>query len=359
MKTLHRMVFREFIPIFIFSLLFFILILQLVDIFANLWRYLNNDVPLLQIGQVAYHYLPKCVSYSLPISLLFSISYTLGQFYSRNELIMVFGSGISLYHFILPFIAAGIILSAFSFYFEEYAVISNFNKKEELTRQLLNQKETFSNTNVTVLSNDAKIVYHAEYYNDSTKTLSQLVLIERNGNGTIKRRINAEYANWKQNQWVLHNCTVYSYKKDSKDFLMSKEDQIQSENYSDKPTTFQKDSRDIEKMQTQAAKEWIDSLKNSGLPYKQKLTDYYRRFAFALTPLVVALLSSAIGGRFRKNILLMSLLTSLVLSVIYYVSQMVTSILAKLHYLQPMLGAWLPVIVFGFAGIILLRHAKT
>jgi hypothetical protein len=42
----------------------------------------------------------KCALFAIPISLLFSTSFTLGTFYSNNELIIVFGSGIPLFRFI-------------------------------------------------------------------------------------------------------------------------------------------------------------------------------------------------------------------------------------------------------------------
>jgi lipopolysaccharide export system permease protein len=74
---------------------------------------------------------------------------------------------------------------------------------------------------------------------------------------------------------------------------------------------------------------------------------------------MVTFLSSALGGSFRKNILLMSLLSSLVLTVIYYVFQMVMVIFANLGFISPMAGAWAPFIFFSAAGIWLFRIART
>jgi lipopolysaccharide export system permease protein len=65
------------------------------------------------------------------------------------------------------------------------------------------------------------------------------------------------------------------------------------------------------------------------------------------------------GGRFKKNILLMSLLASLIAAVIFYVSEMISMMMARLGYIPPLMGAWFPVFVFIVLGILLLRHAKT
>ncbi|MFW5844538.1 MAG: LptF/LptG family permease, partial [Spirochaetota bacterium] len=87
------MVLKSFFPVFFAALLFFVLIIQLVDLFANLVRYLSLEVPLLSIARVQFLYLPKSVSFALPVALLFAVAFTLGQLYSNNELISVFAAG--------------------------------------------------------------------------------------------------------------------------------------------------------------------------------------------------------------------------------------------------------------------------
>jgi lipopolysaccharide export system permease protein len=65
------------------------------------------------------------------------------------------------------------------------------------------------------------------------------------------------------------------------------------------------------------------------------------------------------GGRFKKNILLMSLLTSLGAAVLFYVTEMISMMMAKLGYIPPIVGAWFPVLMFIVAGVLLLWNAKT
>jgi lipopolysaccharide export system permease protein len=78
-----------------------------------------------------------------------------------------------------------------------------------------------------------------------------------------------------------------------------------------------------------------------------------------MTPFIVVLISSALGGRFRRNILLMSLLISLVTAVVYYVTGMVSGILAGDGLIPPTIGAWSGVVLFSAIGVILFRTAKT
>ena len=157
----------------------------------------------------------------------------------------------------------------------------------------------------------------------------------------------------------MQNARVFTWNEDHSFFMETDANIYSRDDISEPPQTFRKSVRNIEEMKTAEAEVWIESLKKAGLPYREPLTEYYRRYSFALTPLIVAFISCAIGGRFKKNILLMSLLLSLVISVLYYVSQMVAVIAAKLAFFDPLMGAWGPFLVFLFASLWLFKTART
>jgi lipopolysaccharide export system permease protein len=359
MKTLNKMLILSFLQTFIVSVFFFIFLIELVDLFANLWRYLNNDASVFSILKVAYLYFPKCMTYSVPPALLFSVSFTLGNYYSHNELIAIFGSGISLLKFTLPLIIIGLIFSGASFFFNELFVIETIKEKNNLANTLLGYSPSFSNTNITLVSNN-NIIYHADYYNDNSKTLSGLILVIRDDDGYFSTRLDAEWAEYKNNIWELNKVRIFKLDSESRDISETYQNKLIQENIDEPPGTFKRLVRDINELKKDEAREWIFSIKKAGLPiYREALVDYYERYSFALTPLIVIFISSSLGGRFKKNILLMSLLTSLSISVLYYVLKMILILLAKQGYLQPITGAWGAFFIFTVAGIYMYRNAKT
>ena len=108
------------------------------------------------------------------------------------------------------------------------------------------------------------------------------------------------------------------------------------------------------------AQEYIYQMRNASANVKREImTNYYEKFSYALSPLVVIAISCAIGGRFKKNILLLSLIVSLCISVLHYVIQMIAVLMAKQGVLSPILGAWFSIIVFGVIALVLYRAAKT
>jgi lipopolysaccharide export system permease protein len=359
MRTLSRMLVRSFLPVFLASLFLFVMILQLVDLFSNLVKFLNYETTPLQILQVMALFTPKCVSYSLPIALLFSVAYVLGSMYTNNELIAIFGSGISLYRLVLPFIAIGMILSVGDFFFENNMVIQTLKAKNDLTRVLLRQKVSLSNSDITIISNGNEVIYHVDYYNDQSRTLSGVEIVERNSDGKFISRVNASTAKWQNGKWVFSDCERYYWTPDGSSLTNGYYSMYTQDNLNEPPDTFRRSAAKVEEMKASDAKKHIENLERTGLPFASELTEYYQRFAYAATPLIIVIISVSFGGFFKKNILLMSLLASLVTAVIYYVAQMMTVLFAKLGYMSPFAGAWLPSLIFAVIAIISIRFIRT
>lgn len=353
------MVLKSFIPIFLGTILFFVFVWQLMDVFANIVRYLSKDVELESIGLIALYYIPKCVMYSLPIALLFSITFTLGNFYMNNELISIYGSGISLFRLIVPFLFIGVLLSFFMFFFEEKVAIPTYKMKNQIYQKTLNMPEPYSNHNVAIKAADNRIIYQASYYNDKLKTLSGVTIVERDEKGNLIFRIEAESGEWNETNWVFRNCILYSWNPEHNHFIKENKKEISMEKYNEKPRVFQKLTRKIDEMEYTDAYDWILLLKKAGRPYQGALSEYYKKFSFALTPLIVILVSCSIGGLLKKNVLLLSLFLSICIIVVYYVAQMLSMTLANFGYIPPFWGAWSALFLFIGIGIALLRLART
>jgi lipopolysaccharide export system permease protein len=344
-----------FLPIFVIALAMFVILLSLIDLFANLWRYLAYEAQLIDILKVAIFYIPKCVSFALPVSLLFAVAYAIGDLYARNELMVVFTSGVPLRRFTLPLILFGFILSFASFFFEDRVVIPTLKIKQDLSRLLLHQQRTGNNSDIVVKANAGRTIYSVDFYNDMDVSLNGLTIIERNSQGQLISLIRARRALWEGNSWVFENGYEYLWQEGN--FRYQALDN--SKRYSESPGTFKRNAVDVEELTAKEAALFVQDLKNAGLPFYGALADYYKRYAFATASFVVILLSVSVGGRFKKNILLMCLLSSLISAVLFYVAQMISMMMAKLGYLSPMAGAWAPVAIFLVVGLGSIRSART
>jgi len=353
--TLDRYLLRQYFPIFIVAGAMFMMLLSLIDLFANLVRYLNYEVPFSQIMKISLFYLPKSFSYALPISLLFASAYTLGDLYARNELTSIFSSGIPFWRFSLPLVFVGFIASFFSFYFDDRVVIPTLRAKNELSRHYLHQVSVESTADIVIKARNGELTYSVDYLDTVAQALNGLSIVEQDEHGGFVSLVRAPRATWNGEYWELINPLIYQWE----DGILRARKLPDTDVYRENPDIFRRSAVKVEELPARDAGLLVKDLRLAGLPYIEAMAEYYHRFSFATVSLVVMVLSITMGGRFRKNILLMSLLASLSSAVVFYVMEMVTMMMAKLGYIHPFIGAWFPVVIFIIIGLALLQSAKT
>ncbi|GHV14359.1 membrane protein [Spirochaetia bacterium] len=352
---LDRYLVRQFFPIFAVAVSMFMLLLSLIDLFANLVRYLNYEVPIKDILTVSLYYLPKSFSYAMPLSLLFAAAYTLGDLYARNELTSIFSSGIPFYRFSLPLLLIGFAASFFSFYFDDLVVIPTLAIKNDLSRLYLHQQRTEENSNIVIMARNGELIYSVDFFDEVAGTLNGIFIIERNSTGEFVSLVRASQASWTGKFWRLSNPVIYERVNGLVKTRPFKETAV----YQEPPDTFKRNAVDVKELHARDVRLLVVDLGRAGLPVIIAKAEYYHRFSFASASFVVMMLSISMGGRFRKNILLMSLFASLAAAVIFYVMEMITMMMARLGYIHPVIGAWLPVASFIIIGTVLLQNSKT
>ena len=358
--TLVKYLFKKFIPTFIVTMLFFSIVLCLVDLFMHLWEYIQNDVSFGDLMRLMLLYVPKTLWYAAPLSMLFAVAFTLSMMYSNNELTVICSSGVSLFKFTLPLLIVSVFLSVGFFFFEDYVVVPYYKQKVEFQNKLLKVTESKDNNNVVIISDAGLTVYKADYYDDTNQRLYGLVVVSRNEDRSLSRIVYGSSAVWNETSgyWKLSDGVVYRYSDGN--VSVDKELTVGvMMSLHEPPETFRNFTIDVEEVNTTDALAYIDTLKRVGLPYGEPLSVYYKKFAFPSVIFLVVLLSIGLPGRSRKNVLLSSLILCVSAAVAFYVTQMVTMYMAKFEYLSPLIGAWGPVGLFLIISIALFRSSRT
>ena len=351
--------YKRFFPVFIGAIGFFSLVLVLVDLFMNLWKFIQNESPILEVVYLLLLYVPKTMWYAIPLGILFASSYTLSNLYATNELTAIFASGVSLFKFTLPLLIFSFLMSFGLFIFEDYIVVPTYEKKLELQTKLLKEEKSLNNDSIVVISDGGKIIYKADSYEASQHRLYEVIFVFRTEDKKLDSIIQADSAYWNTvaQHWSVSTGIQYTYKDGEYTTSVPKLEYLSllTEPYE----TFQNNTVDVEGVNAANAKIYINHLKRAGLPYSEELSVYYKKFAFPFIVFIVVFLSIGLSGRSRKNVLLLSLTASISAAVLFYVTQMLTMLLAKFGYISPFAGAWFPVILFIFISIALLRTART
>ncbi len=351
---------KKLVPFFIISLIFIALILNLVDLFMNISRYLEAKSPAKSVFMVMVYFIPKTIWYGAPVAFLFSVTYVLSNLYSNNEMEAIFASGVSLFKFSLPMLIFSIFLSIGMFFLEDKLVVQTLEKKNDLQNALLGQEQDANSNDIVVISDNGKIIYKARRYRDSKHRIENVYFVFRTEEKSMEAIIYAKSAEWNEETklWDLSEAIQYVPDNNNSVEIVPLSVDFTSR-LNESYEIFRKKNVNIESVTAKEAKQYILHLKKAGLPYYEQQSVYYKKFSFPFILFIAGLLAVGLTGKTRKNVLLISLSLSIAAVVLFYVFQMMTMVMAKTEILTPFMGAWLPDIVFIFISAVLLKFSRT
>lgn len=353
--TLQYYLFKKFLPIFIGAISFFSFVLVLLDLLMNIWSYISSEIPVMQVLYIELLYIPKTISFSIPLAVLFASSYVLSDLYAKNELTSIFASGVSLLRFTLPLLVFAFIFSIGLFYFEDRIVVPTYAKNIQVEDSALRKNLSKNNDRIVLLEDNGRVVIKADYYDDAAKKIFGLTIVRRDEKHAIEKILQAESASWNNTYWQINGYTVYKAVNDIFEITTD----ISGIEISEPPETFQSNVTNIEAVNIKDAKVYLAHLQRTGLPSAEALSQYYKKYSFPFIVFIVVFLSIGLSGKTRKNVLLVSLGLCLASAVCFYVLQMITMLLARFGLIPPAMGAWFPVVTFVIISILLLRFSRT
>ncbi len=348
---------KKFFLVFLASMLFFVLVLCLTDLLLNIWGYISRNAPAKVILKISLYYVPKAVWYSVPVAVLFAVSYTLSSLYSRNELLAIFASGISLLRFSFPLFIVSILMSFGMFFFEDKVVVPTYSKKVSMQKAYMNISNAKNSDKIVIMAEEGNIIYKADFYDDNVRRLYSLYVMFRDKNKNFQSLVYADSASWQNDHWMLSSPFEYKVKND--EVLPVPFEADLSLRLVEPPETFRNNVISVEEVTAKEAREYIEHLEKAGLPSAEAKSVYYKKYSFPFVVCIVVFLAVGLSGKTKKNILLVSLASCASSVVLFYITQMLTMLMAKFGALPPLLGAWSPVVLFIFLSGVLLHYART
>ncbi|RMF95231.1 MAG: LptF/LptG family permease, partial [Candidatus Schekmanbacteria bacterium] len=131
MRIIDRYVIREFLKSLATTLLAFVAIYFIIDLFERVDDIIEHSVPISVVIKYYAYKLPFMAFNIFPFTLLFASLLTVRQFVANNEIVAITSSAISPYRFLFPIVILGIIFSVFLFAVNEMVLPYTNEKYEE------------------------------------------------------------------------------------------------------------------------------------------------------------------------------------------------------------------------------------
>lgn len=360
MKILDRYLIKQFVLTIVFGLLAFTLIFVVIDMMENLDDFIDQNVSMDIILNYYLVFAPEIVKLITPVAVLFAALFTAGKAANLSEITAIKASGVSLFRFMIPFLITTLFVCAFSIYFAGYVVPHANTVKVNLERKYLNRGFVFTGSNIFFKDSPSRIINIA-YFDNSQNQAHRVGIQEFDiADPTIMiSRIDAAKMTYDttSGNWVAENGVrrFFSAEKESADYF----NQLTFTDLNFRSQDLASKQQKPEEMNLDDLKKLIGSQIREGTDPKGTLIEYYSRFSFSMSSLVVVLFGIPLAAAKRKRGgLAVQVGINILVTFIYLVFMKISQAFGKNGAIDPLLTAWFANLLFIAAALINLPRIR-
>jgi len=301
-------------------------------------------------------HLPEIIVLTIPIGVLLGTLLVFNRLSGDSEIIALRTSGVSFYRIMVAPLLFGIITSIVSFGINECIVppANRTSKKLEFLALYKSQMPA-GQANFTYMERGKDLalerVFYIGYYND--KSLKNVIILDFTRDKLVQI-ICASSGVWTRGEWILDKGRTYVLAGDSDITRIMRFDTLTIPGIKNAQKALESGKVSPKEMNMAELSNYVNILKQSNAVTNDLLVRLYQKITQPLACLIVALAGAPLGLLARRSRSNIGLIYSAVVVFLYYVLQSSSGALGEAGRIDPVLAAWLPNIVIGTLGMIIL-----
>lgn len=355
-KTIDKYIIGKFLGTFFYLIFLFLAIAVIIDITEKIDDFVASGLSAWEIIRQYYiHFLPWIGLMLSPIFVFISVIFFTSRMANNSEIISLLSNGISFYRLLIPYLVSATILTVVFTFFNHYALPISNKKRVDFEREYINVPREKRDRNFHLQVNQDTLVFFRNYSEQDKSGYNFTMEVVKDKKLVYK--LSADKIKWENDTlgWMLFNM--------KERVLLPTGDEI-TENYEDyKKMGFVPDDLILkidykEAMTTKELTEYIEKQKLSGttgLEFYQ--VEKHKRTAVPVSTFILTLIGVAMSSQKSRGGMGLNIVLGLSVSGLFIVTQQFSTVFSTKGTFDPMLGSWMPDIIFGIVSILLLFRA--
>lgn len=358
--AVNRYIFKELIPPYAMNLLFFIFVFLMRQILEITNVIVNYQVSLIAFFLMLAYSIPFFLAYIIPMSVMMSVLLTFLRLSNDNEIVALKASGISIYHLLPPVILFSVLNALLTAYMAIYGlpwgqqsykqmamnvVQSNFNVglKERQFNDSFDGVMFYVNK-IDLNNNSLKDIYIEDQRNEGFST----TIVSPNGrifNGEDRLSFILSLNNGVINQVNLKSRAVHSISFDSYALQLDLKDAVNK---------IRKKKRKSKEMHLGELVAFLKTETIKTKNYYSAWVEFHKKFSIPFACIALGILAVPLGVQSSSSRKSAGLGIGLVAFLMYYLLLSAGLVFSEAGNLSPVVGMWIPNVIMGGLGIVLL-----
>lgn len=356
-KKLDIYITRKFLGTFFYAIALIIIIVIIFDISEKIDDFLEKDAPLKEI--IFNYYLNFIPYFANLFSYLFTfiaVIYFTSRMAANTEIVAILSSGISFKRLLRPYIVSAIIIALFSFVLSNFIIPPANKKRIEFELLYIKNPNRSKEMNVHMQISPGTFVY-SEHFNSNINMAYHFTIEKISKDKGLYYKLSSDNAQYDsiKGSWVIQN--YFTRTIDGLNESITSGTRLDT-TLNLKPSDFVENLHNIETMNYSELNSFIDDelLKGSDrIPFY--LVEKHKRLAFPFATVVLTLIGVSLSSRKKRGGIGLNLGAGISLSFAFILFMQISTTFATNGNLPPQIAVWIPNIVFGAIGLLLIRMA--
>ena len=358
LRPLDKYVLKEFLKILAATAVGFPVLVIVIDITEKVDKYLARNLKWTDIAQAYLYGIPETMFLVLPAAVLFATVFAIGGFTRHSEITAAKASGMSFHRFIAPIFAGAVFATGAGLVLSSVTPPANARRDELLQER--SARVGLSRINFTFATDEGRV--YKVYSADVARGVLDGLEIERRGGGAAfpSYVILARAAQWnvKRRRWTLRSGVVHLMTGDSSNFTVAF-DSLRDRHMREEPANLTANARAPEEMGWTDLGTYIQQMQRSGTDVNKLRTARMLKIAIPVTCVIIMMFGAPLATSNQRGGAAFGAGLSLGTTVVFLMLVQLTQAVGDKGIMNPELAAWLPGILFGVVGLVLLARIRS
>ncbi|WP_372473267.1 LptF/LptG family permease [Capnocytophaga sp. ARDL2] len=358
MKLIDWYILKRYLGTFFVLFLMFIPIAIVIDVTEKINKILQNEVPMSEIIKYYFDFTIYFANILFPIFLFISVIWFTSKLANNTEIVAILSSGISYTRFLRPYLIGSTIISIMALLMGLFIVPKASEGYNNFKFKYLTRSQARANANVYKQIAPGEYIYISNFDYDIKLGYNFTLEKFKENSNELEYKIEAYQLKY------IDTLSQYRLTKYIKRTIGEKDDLIETHDEITMPFNFEVDDLTptiyaAETMQLKDLNNFIEKEKMRGSP---NIGFYevvkYRKYSVPVSAFILTIIAVAVSSMKRRGGMGINLAIGVALAFSYVFFDKIFGTLAEASNFPPLLGVWIPNVLFGILAIYLLKNAK-
>ncbi len=353
-KIIDGYLLRKMLGSVVFSITLLMTIVVVFDVSENIQRFISFEIPAKEVITGYYlNFIPYFINLFIPLFTFISVIWFTSKLSSRNEIISIFDNGISFNRMLVPYVTGAVIIMIMSLILANFIVPSTNKKLNEFKYNYFGRR--VSMTTYLHIKNSKNSYIFVERW-DKAEEKGYNFTYEEFEDNAIRQKISSQEITFDQenNIWKLHRFTRRSFDENGKEIISAGNEFDTTFNIT--PLNLYQDAYVSETMSYRELRQFIkDERKRGSSLLASYQIEQHKRLANPLGIIIMTLLGLSVSCRKSTRGVGVHIFIGMGLAFTFIFLQQISTVFSVSGGMPPILGTWLPNLIFLVITIVMLK----